>query len=44
MTRRCLDRLDQEASRARVEILRARSDTRPVVTQGPVWYIDGKAV
>ena len=44
MTRRCLERLDEEGIRARVEILRALSDTRPVVTQGPVWYVEGKAV
>jgi hypothetical protein len=44
MTRRCLERLDEEAIAARVEILRALSDTKPVVTQGPVWYVEGKAV
>jgi hypothetical protein len=44
MTRRCLERLDEEGIRARVQILRALSDTAPVVTQGPVWYVDGKAV
>jgi hypothetical protein len=44
MTRRCLERLDEESLGARVEILRTLSDTRPVVTQGPVWYVDGKAV
>lgn len=44
MTHRCLERLDEEGIGARLEILRALSDTRPVVTQGPVWYIDGKAV
>jgi hypothetical protein len=44
MTRRCLERLDEEGIRARVQILRALSDTEHVVTQGPVWYVDGKAV
>ena len=44
MTRRCLERLDEEGIRARVQILRALSDTNPVATQGPVWYVDGKAV
>jgi hypothetical protein len=44
MTRRCLERLDEEGIAARVEILRALSDTKPVVTQGPVWYVEGKAV
>jgi hypothetical protein len=44
MARRCLERLDEEGIRARVKILHALSDTRPVVTQGPVWYVDGRAV
>ena len=44
MTRRCLERLDEEGIAARVRILHALSDTKPVVTQGPVWYMDGKAV
>ncbi len=44
MTRRCLERLDQEAITGAVGILRALSDTKPVATQGPVWYVGGKAV
>jgi hypothetical protein len=44
MTRRCQERLDEEGIAARVRILHALSDTRPVVTQGPVWYVDGRAV
>ena len=44
MTRRCFERLDEEGIRARVQILRVLSDTEPVVTQGPVWYVEGKAV
>jgi hypothetical protein len=44
MTRRCLERLDEAGIGARVEILRALSDTKPVLTQGPVWYLEGKAV
>jgi hypothetical protein len=44
MARRALERLDEEGIAARVEILHALSDTRPVVTQGPVWYVDGRAV
>ena len=44
MARRCLERLDEEGIGARVEILHALSDTKPVVTQGPVWYMDGRAV
>ena len=44
MTRRCLERLDEEGIKGRVRILRALSDTRPVYTQGPVWYVGGKSV
>jgi hypothetical protein len=44
MTRRCLERLDEEGIRASVRILRALSDTRPVYTQGPVWYVGGRPV
>jgi hypothetical protein len=44
MTRRCLERVDQAGIRAAVRILRVLSDTRPVATQGPVWYIGGRSV
>lgn len=44
MTRRCLERLDGEGIRGVVRVLRALSDTRPVQTQGPVWYIGGRSV
>jgi hypothetical protein len=44
MARRCFERLDAEGIRGTVRILRALSDTRPVQTQGPVWYVGGKAV
>lgn len=44
MTRRCLERLDAEGIRGRVEILRALSETRPVGTQGPVWRVAGRSV
>jgi hypothetical protein len=44
MTRRCLERLDAEGIVGRVTILRALSDTHNVATQGPVWYVEGKAV
>lgn len=44
MTRRCLERLDSEGISGRVTILRALSDTHNVATQGPVWYLEGKAV
>jgi hypothetical protein len=44
MVRRCLERLDREGITGRVRILRALSDSRPVATQGPVWYVGGKSV
>ena len=44
MTRRCLERLDEERIPGRVDVLRALSDTRPVATQGPVWRVGGRSV
>src|SRR5215208_1637213 len=44
MARRCLERLDQEGITGEVRILHALSDSKPVSTQGPVWYVGGKAV
>jgi hypothetical protein len=44
MVRRCLERLDGEGIRGTVRILRVLSDTDPVATQGPVWYVGGRAV
>ena len=44
MTRRCFARLDEETIGAKIEILRSLSDTKPVVTQGPVWYVEGRPV
>ena len=44
MTRRCLERLDEEGIAGHVAVLRALSDTHNVATQGPVWYLEGKAV
>ena len=44
MTRRCLERLDEAGIRGELRILRVLSDTQPVATQGPVWYVGGKAV
>jgi hypothetical protein len=44
MTRRCFERLDAAGIRGTVEILRALSSTEPVDTQGPVWYVEGRAV
>jgi hypothetical protein len=44
MVRRCLARVDSEGIPGDVRVVRALSDTQPVATQGPVWYIGGKAV
>jgi hypothetical protein len=44
MVRRCLARVDAERIPGDVRVVRALSDTQPVATQGPVWYIGGKAV
>jgi len=43
MVRRCLLRLDEAGIPGEVRVLRSLSDTHPVGTQGPVWYIGGKA-
>jgi hypothetical protein len=44
MARRCLARLDELGIRGTVQILRSLSDTYPVGSQGPVWYVGGRAV
>jgi hypothetical protein len=44
MLRRCLQRLDEAGIRGRLSILRVLSDTEPVATQGPVWYVEGRSV
>jgi hypothetical protein len=44
MTRRCLERLDEDGIPGRVDVLRGLSDTRPVATQGPVWRVGGRSV
>jgi hypothetical protein len=44
MTERCLERLDEEGISGRFRVLWALSDTKPVYTQGPVWYAGGRAV
>ena len=44
MLRRCLERLDEAHIRGELRILRVLSDTEPVATQGPVWYVEGRAV
>jgi hypothetical protein len=44
MARRCLQRLDEERIPGELHLLRVLSDTKPVATQGPVWYVGGKTV
>jgi hypothetical protein len=44
MVRRCFARLDERGIPGEVRILRVLSDTKPVATQGPVWYVGGKVV
>jgi hypothetical protein len=44
MVRRCLGRLDDQGIPGDVRVLEAMSDSHHVGTQGPVWYISGKAV
>jgi hypothetical protein len=44
MVTRSLERCDEEGITGEVEVLRALSDTFPVGTQGPVWYVGGRSV
>jgi hypothetical protein len=44
LVRRCLERVGEARIRAEVRVLHALSDTKPVFTQGPVWYVGGKPV
>jgi len=44
MVRRCFARLDEERIPGEVRILRVLSNAHPVGTQGPVWYVGGRAV
>ena len=44
MVRRCLERVDARGIEGRLAIVYALSDTKPVGTQGPVWYVGGKVV
>jgi len=39
-----VERVDDESIRGAMRIVHGLSDTRPVATQGPVWYIGGRAV
>jgi hypothetical protein len=44
MARRCFERCDAEGLGGSVRVLRVLSDTDNVATQGPVWYVGGKAL
>jgi hypothetical protein len=44
MVKRCFERLDERGITGSVQILWALSDTKPVSTQGPVWYVGGGPV
>ncbi len=44
MAQRCLARLDEDGIPGELRVLRALSDTRPVSTQGLVWYVGGKVI
>jgi hypothetical protein len=44
MARRCFERCDELGFTGEIAILRVLSDTNPVGTQGPVWYVNGRAV
>jgi hypothetical protein len=44
MARRCFERCDRDLLTGHVRILRALSDTYPVATQGPVWYVGDRVV
>jgi len=44
MVRRCFARLDEVGIPGEARIVRTLSDAHPVGTQGPVWYVGGKAV
>jgi hypothetical protein len=44
MVRTSLARLDAEGIPGEVRIVRALSDSHPVATQGPVWYVGGRTV
>jgi hypothetical protein len=44
IVRRCLERLDENGIRGAIRILRVLSASNHVATQGPVWYVGGRAV
>lgn len=44
MTRRVLQRLDDQGVGGSLRVVRVMSDSQPVATQGPVWRIGGRSV
>jgi hypothetical protein len=44
MVNRCCERLDEAGIGGRLRVVQALSDTRPVQTQGPVWYVGGRTL
>jgi hypothetical protein len=44
MTRRCLERCDEDGIRGTLRLLNVLSATIPVQTQGPVWQLAGRTV
>jgi hypothetical protein len=44
MAARCFERCDEQGITGRVGILHVLSDTHPVATQGPVWFVGGRNV
>jgi hypothetical protein len=44
MAARCFARCDEQGITGTVEILHVLSDTNPVGTQGPVWFVGGRNV
>lgn len=44
MTRRVLQRLDEQGVGGSLNVVRVLSDSQPVATQGPVWRIAGRSV
>ena len=44
MVRRCLERLDENDIRGELRVLRVLAEDDHVATQGPVWYVGGRAV
>ena len=44
MTSRCFARCDEQGITGTVEVLHVLSDTEPVATQGPVWFVGGRNV